>query len=136
MWRSPSSPVLLWIGVDLNVLLALTLILPNASNPYPQLTHSYDEDDTALGPSWPLTGTITIDIANGVDIENIVVNTEMPKQARFLSVTTESPAASSSTEPSTSLPNARSDGVDDFQFTWNGPITGTTSGTDIQVAYT
>jgi hypothetical protein len=66
-------------------------------------TYNGPEDETATGPNFPRSYTLTADIAPGQTISNLVLTDVLPDNIQFISVSS-SPVETSSTLPSTATP--------------------------------
>jgi large repetitive protein len=84
------------------------------------------ENETATGPNFPRTYTLTADIATGQTITNLVLTDVLPSNIQFISITAPTPAYTSATLPSTSTPGGT------IGLTYNS-IAGTAAINDIQV---
>lgn len=62
------------------------------------------EDETATGPNFPRQFTITVDVAEGQTITNMVITDTLPGNIQFVSLDSVVPAAASTSLPSTSSP--------------------------------
>ena len=85
------------------------------------------EKETATGPNYPVTYTLTVDIANLADIEDLTVTDVLPGNLQFLDVV-DNDGADNVTEPSTSTPGGS------IVFEWYGTTTGIL-GPDLIVKY-
>ncbi|MFW6055791.1 MAG: hypothetical protein ACOC9B_00570 [Chloroflexota bacterium] len=85
------------------------------------------ENETATGPNYPVTYTLTVAIATNADIEDLQVTDQLPGNLQFVQVTNDG-GASSVSEPSTSVPGGT------LVFDFAGTVTGV-SGPDITIEY-
>ena len=93
---------------------------------------SGDENETATGPSWLQTYTITVDIADGQTITSLDLTDYLPDNVAFHAVVSTSPAASSITTPPVDVPfNPATDSLI-FEF---GSVIGGTGASDVEVIF-
>ncbi|NWG06499.1 MAG: sortase [Chloroflexi bacterium] len=94
------------------------------------ISKSYDgpEDETATGPNFPHTYTVTVDIANGQTLTNLDVTDTLPNNMQFIAFVGSTPASSDVSTPSTSTPG----GVLTRRF---ASVTGTTGTADATMTF-
>ena len=88
-------------------------------------TYNGPEDETATGPNFPRSYTVTVDIADQQNLTNLVVTDLLPNNIQFISASS-IPAFNSSSLPSTTIPGGT------LALTYNS-ITGNTTTTDITI---
>lgn len=81
-----------------------------------QKSNDARENETATGPNYPVTYTLTVDIANLADIEDLTVTDTLPGNLQFIEVISDGGATV--TEPSTTEPGGS------IVFSWPGTTTG------------
>ncbi|MBN1855740.1 MAG: DUF11 domain-containing protein [Dehalococcoidia bacterium] len=88
--------------------------------------HDAHESETATGPNYPVTYTLTVDIATDANIDNLIVTDEIPDNMQFIDVVAD--AGGSVSEPSTTTPG----GTLEVHL---GDVTGTGADDDVVIKY-
>ena len=99
------------------------------------LTDTYNgpEDETATGPNFPRSETLTLDVANGQTITNLDVGDVLPDTMQFLAVTGATVGGSSATTTSRATPSTTAPGGTlTRRF---ASVTGTTSADDASLTF-
>ncbi|MBN2554808.1 MAG: DUF11 domain-containing protein [Anaerolineales bacterium] len=95
-------------------------------------TFSGEENETATGPSWLQTYTITVDIADGQELTAIDLTDLLPNSVAFHAVVSTTPAATSTTTPPVDVPFDPDTDSLIFEF---DSATGSTGASDIEVEF-
>ena len=88
--------------------------------------HDADESETATGPNYPVTYTLTVDIANDALVRNLVVQDTLPDNMQYLDLVDD--GGGTATEPSTSVPG----GTLSVSM---GDVTGGSTSDDVVIIY-
>jgi len=91
-----------------------------------------DASKTVTGPTFPRTGTIIIDIAPGILVQNLNISLPFSPQAQVLGAFSITPTPTSLTQPSTLPPSVRSNSI---FFANYQSLLGTSSSSDISITY-
>ena len=95
------------------------------------------ENETATGPDWPRTFTLTVDVANGATVTSVVLDDVLPPQMQFISSSAVFASGGGSCTPTglnTTVVNATTPGG---RINLNcGSVTGTAGATDLVVTVT
>jgi len=93
---------------------------------------SGEENETATGPSWLQTYTITVDIADGQTLTDLDLTDYLPDDIAFHAVVSTTPAASAITTPPVDVPFDPA--TDSLIFEYNS-VTGGPGASDVEVVF-
>jgi uncharacterized repeat protein (TIGR01451 family)/fimbrial isopeptide formation D2 family protein len=97
-------------------------------------TYIGPELETATGPNYPRRFRLSVDVATGVQVNNLAITDLLPPQYAFLAVTSIGPAGSVNTQTPT-VGGVALAPDNDLVRTWAGPLTGTGATEDAFVEF-
>lgn len=87
------------------------------------------EDETATGPNFPRRYELNVNIADAQTIDELTVTDELPGNLQYIGIFSTTPAATCTTEPSTTTPGGT------LVCVFDNPVTGSTAAVDAQVVF-
>ena len=126
------DPVIIMGAIDPPTGWANTNVIPTVL--YLSKSYQGPEGETATGPNFPRTFTISVDIATGQTITGLVIHDDLPNNIEYLGINSTSPAGcSATTVPLT--PGAQNPPNNVLEVTCAGAVTGGGGSNDVVIVY-